>query len=274
MLQPCHFAFKAYLSVKEANAGTLVTRATVTFSISSFFFALCAQVHDYYQLSNEAITLWFGPGPLYAVLLFGWSSFFTLECCTRATFDALFCCTSRLVPTSGFWGTGVSEKKGTGRNVKPLFGALILFIDKSLSCDKNQVFFGCYGANCQYKVWSVPNLARACFSLCFRYDSMLPQERSIVPQLRTCSVAQNYSSKRQILYLANEHLCVTTARQTSVSIAIARLGAGLPVLFLPASKAVPFCTDLAIKQSSIDTHHMLLYNQVITYVWSVSVLSK
>lgn len=159
-----------------------------------FFFALCAQVHDYYQLSNEAITLWFGPGPLYAVLLFGWSSFFTLECCTRATFDALFCCTWRLVPTSGFWGTGVSEKKGTGRNVKPLFGALILFIDKSLSCDKNQVFFGCYGANCQYKVWSVPNLARACFSLCFRYDSMLPQERSIVPQLR--SVAQNYSSKK------------------------------------------------------------------------------
>lgn len=41
MLQPCHFAFKAYLSVKEANAGTLVTRATVTFSIR-FFFSHCA----------------------------------------------------------------------------------------------------------------------------------------------------------------------------------------------------------------------------------------
>lgn len=221
------------------------------------------------------------------LLLFGLDPVHSMQSCYSAGLLFLHQSAARVPPSMPFsvahedWfrppdfgEQAFQRKKGTGRNVKPLFGALILFIDKSLSCDKNQVFFGCYGANCQYKVWSVPNLARACFSLCFRYDSMLPQERSIVPQLRTCSVAQNYSSKRQILYLANEHLCVTTARQTSVSIAIARLGAGLPVLFLPASKAVPFCTDLAIKQSSINTHHMLLYNQVITYVWSVSVLSK
>lgn len=141
------------------------------------------------------------------LLLFGLDPVHSMQSCYSAGLLFLHQSAARVPPSMPFsvahedWfrppdfgEQAFQRKKGTGRNVKPLFRALILFIDKSLSCDKNQIFFGCYGANCQYKVWSVPNLARACFSLCFRYDSMLPQERSIVPQLR--SVAQNYSSKK------------------------------------------------------------------------------